>query len=402
MQNRLPAVEGGKPVRDGFLPFSRPYIGSREKKEVAATLDSGWLTTGPRTKYFEEAMSSYLGAKHSIALSSCTAGLHLALVAAGIGKGDEVITSPLTFPSTVNVILQVGATPIFADIKPDTYNIDPGKIEPLISDKTKAILPVLYGGQPYDLDEIKLLADKDELLVIEDAATGIGSRYKGRYIGGFEGRVTVFSFYANKVMTTGEGGILATDNDELAETARILSLHGMSRDAWKRYSAVGSWYFEIDQPGFKYNMTDIQSALGLCQLKRLEWFIDRRENICNVYDRAFRPMSEIVPPYVSPDVRSARYLYPILIQKDKIAISRTDFIEALKAENIGTSVHYLPVHLHPYYRKEFGYKPGDYPIAESVFDRLISLPLFPNMSDGDVRDVITAVQRLIEYYKREG
>ena len=394
-----PAAEGGVPVREEFLAFSRPFIGREEKTEVAEVLDSGWLSTGPRTKQFEEAMASYVGSKYAIALSSCTAGLHLALVAAGIGKGDEVVTSPLTFPSTANVILQVEATPILADIRPDTYNIDPNNVEMLITDNTKAIIPVLYGGQPYDLDEIMVIAKQHGLLVIEDAATGIGSKYKERYVGGFEDRVTVFSFYANKVMTTGEGGMLLTDMDELAAKARMLSLHGMSRDAWKRYSAAGSWYFEIDKPGFKYNMTDIQAALGLCQLKRLEWFIKRREAICEKYDKAFSPMDEIVTPYISPHVRSSRYLYPILIDGEKLNINRNDFIEALKAENIGTSVHYIPVHLHPYYYKEFGYKKGDYPVTESVFDRLISLPLFPDMEDKDVQDVITAVQRIVLYYR---
>ena len=394
-----PAMAGGLPVRESFLPFSRPFISDEEKITVAETLDSGWLSTGPKTKSFENEIASYVGAKHAIALSSCTAGLHLALVAAGIGKGDEVVTSPLTFPSTVNSILQVGAIPILADIRPDTYNIDPKKIEPLISASTKAIIPVFYGGQPCDMDDIAGIAKQHDLLVIEDAATGIGSKYKGRYAGGFEERVTVFSFYANKVMTTGEGGMLLTDMDELAAKARILSLHGMSRNAWKRYSAAGSWYFEIDEPGFKYNMTDIQAALGLCQLKRLEWFIERREAICEKYDKAFSRMDEIITPYISSDVRSSRYLYPILIDGENVNINRNDFIEALKAENIGVSVHYIPVHHHPYYCKKFGYKKGDYPVTESVFDRLISLPLFPEMKDKDVQDVIICVQRILLYYR---
>ena len=238
------------------------------------------------------------------------------------------------------------------------------------------------------------------MLVIEDAATAIGAKYKDQYVGSFGDRVAVFSFYATKTMTTGEGGALTTGIDELAEKARVLSLHGMTRDAWKRYSAAGSWYFEVLEPGFKYNMTDIQAALGLSQLKRLEWFIERREAICQQYDAVFSQMEEIITPWVSPNVRHSRYIYPILIEQDQLRIDRNQFIEALKAENIGSSVHYIPVHLHPYYQKTMWYKRGDYPITESIFDRLISLPLFPHMLDQDVRDVIEAVQRITNYYRR--
>jgi len=397
-QSGIPAVAGGTPVRESFLPFSRPFIGQKEKAEVIAAMESGWLSTGPRTRQFEEEIGKYLGARHAIALSSCTAGLHVALVAAGIGPGDEVITSPFTFVSTANVILQAGAKPVFADIRGDTYNISAKEIEIKITPKTRAIIPVHYGGQPCDMDEIMELARAHNLLVIEDAATAVGAQYRGKYLGSWDDRVTVFSFYANKVMTTGEGGMLVTGIDKLAEKVSVLRLHGMSRDAWKRYSAAGSWYFEVDAPGFKYNMTDIQGALGLCQLKRLEWLIERREAICKQYDKAFSPLEEIVTPFTSSHVRSSRYLYPILVKRDKLKIDRNGFIEALKAENIGSSVHYIPVHFHPYYQEKYGYKRGDYSVTESVFDRLISLPLFPLMKDQEVQDVIGAVQRTVAYY----
>lgn len=396
----IPALDGGKPVRESYLPFCTPYIGDEEKAEVIAALESGWLSTGPRTKQFEAEIQAYLGAKHALALSSCTAGLHVALVAAGIGPGDEVITSPFTFVSTANVILHTGAKPVFADIRADTYNISVEQIEARITPRTRAIIPVHYAGHPCEMDEIMDLARAHNLLVVEDAAHAIGAKYKGQLIGSWEDRVTVFSFYATKTMTTGEGGMLVTGMDEIADKARILSLHGSTRDAWKRYSATGSWFYEVLAPGYKYNMTDIQAALGLCQLKRLEWFIKRREEICQQYDRAFAPLEEIITPWVALDVRHARYIYAILVQQDRLKIDRAQFIDALRAENIGTSVHFIPVHLHPYYRDELGYRRGDYPVAESVYDRLISLPLFPHMTDQDVQDVITAVQRIVAYYRR--
>lgn len=399
-QSEIPGVAGGTPVRESFLPFSRPFIGEEEKAEVIAAMESGWLSTGPRTRQFENEIGKYLGARNAIALSSCTAGLHVALVAAKIGPGDEVITSPFTFVSTANVILQTGAKPVFADIRGDTYNISVKEIGEKITPKTRAIIPVHYGGQPCDMDEIMDLARARNLLVIEDAATAIGAKYKGKFMGSWDDRIAVFSFYANKTMTTGEGGMLATGRDDIAESVRTLRLHGMTRDAWKRYSAAGSWYFEVDAPGFKYNMTDIQGALGLCQLKRLEWFIERREAICKQYDKAFSALEEIVTPCISSYVRSSRYLYPILVKRDKVKIDRNSIIEALKAENIGSSVHYIPVHFHPYYQEKLGYRHGDYPITESVFDQLISLPLFPLMKDRDVQDVITAVQRIVAHYRR--
>jgi dTDP-4-amino-4,6-dideoxygalactose transaminase len=394
-----PAVAGGTPLRESFLPLCTPFIGDEEKAEVIAALESGWLSTGPRVKRFEQEVGAYLGADQSVGLSSCTAGLHVALVAAGIGPGDEVITSPITFASTANVILHVGATPVFADVRPDTYNISVEAISAKITPRTRAIIPVHYAGQPCDMDEIMELSRKHSLLVIEDAAHGIGSKYKERFIGSGKDRVAVFSFYATKTMTTCEGGLLATGLSELADKVRILSLHGITHDAWKRYSASGQWFYEVLYAGYKYNMTDVEAALGLCQLPRLEGFIQQREEICRKYDRAFGSTQELVTPKVVEGVRHSRYIYPLLINPDRLRIDRAEFIDALRAENIGTSVHFIPVHLHPYYRDRFGYKRGDYPTAESVYDRLISLPLFPHMKDKDVNDVITAVRRIVEYYR---
>lgn len=396
--NDQPAVDGGKPIRDSFLPFCTPFVGAEEKAEVIAALESGWLSTGPRVRKFEMEAGAYLGARHAIAVSSCTAGLHLALVASGIGVGDEVITTPLTFVSTANVILHAGAKPVFADVRPDTYNISAEQIAAKITSRTKAIIPVHYAGQPCDMEAIMDLAKKHNLLVVEDAAHAIGTGYQGRLVGSCDDRIAVFSFYATKTMTTGEGGLLVTGNAELAEKVRVLSLHGITSDAWKRYSAKGKWFYEVLYPGYKYNMTDVQAALGLCQLPRLEGFIERREEISQKFDRAFAPMKAITTPWVAPGNRHSRHLYPILIDEKRLRIDRAQFIEALRAENIGTSVHFIPVHLHPYYQEKFGFKRGDFPVAESIYDHLISLPLYPHMSDGDVEDVTTAVLRIAQYY----
>lgn len=393
-----PALEGGKPIRENYLPLCKPFIGDEEKREVIDALESGWLSTGPRTKQFEKDMSAYLGNTGVLGLSSCTAGLHLALVALGIKKGDEVITSPLTFISTANVILHTGAIPVFADIDPRTYNISVDEIKRKITPKTKAIIPVHYAGQPCKMNEIMELAKKNNLYVIEDAAHGIGTKYHDKLIGSWPDRITVFSFYATKTMTTGEGGAIATDMEDILKKARILSLHGITNDAWKRYSSAGSWYYEVVAPGFKYNMTDIQAALGICQLRRLENFIEKRETICQKYNNAFIGLREITTPYVDQSIRHSRYIYPILINYEFLKINRDKFIQALRAENIGTSVHFIPVHLHPFYHDTFGYNHGTFPQVESVYDRLISLPLFPDMTEKDTNDVIESVTRIIDYY----
>jgi UDP-4-amino-4,6-dideoxy-N-acetyl-beta-L-altrosamine transaminase len=386
------------PVREEFLPFSLPDIGQAEIDEVVDTLRSGWITTGPKTKTFEQRFADYIGVHHAIAVNSCTAALHIALSAAGVGPGDEVITSPLTFCSTANVVIHLGGTPVFADIG-DDYNIDPSEIEEHITSRTKAIIPVHYSGQPCRMDEILACAQDHDLLVIEDAAHAVGAKYYDRMIGTI-GDVTTFSFYAIKNMTTGEGGMITTDDDELAERMRLLSLHGISKDAWKRYTSRGSWYYEVIHAGYKYNMTDIQAALGIHQLARLEQFLEVRSKYVAMYNEAFGETPEIQTPVVNTDVRHAWHLYVIQLDLERLNINRAQFIEALREENIGTSVHFIPVHLHPHYHKTFGYKRGDFPNTERVYDRIVSLPLYPKMTEKDVEDVIAKVNKVVRQHQK--
>jgi UDP-4-amino-4,6-dideoxy-N-acetyl-beta-L-altrosamine transaminase len=393
-----PAILGGKPVRDDFLPYFLPTIEQEEIDEVVDTLKSSWITTGPKTHKFETMFRDYIGCKHAVALNSCTAGLHLSLAAAGIGEGDEVITTPFTFAATANFILHRGAKAVFVDVRRDTYNIDPQKIEGAISDRTKAIMPVHYAGQPCDMDEIVAMAKKHNLLVIEDAAHALSATYKGKKIGTI-GDITCFSFYATKIITTAEGGMATTDDDGFAEKIRLLSLHGISQDAWKRYSSEGSWYYEILYPGYKYNMTDIQASIGIHQLKKLDRLQQARRAIARLYTSAFENMPEIVEPHVNEWVEHTWHLYPILINTDLLKIGRNEFIEALRAENIGTSVHFIPIHLHPYYRDRFGFRRGDFPNAEYVYERIISLPLYPRMTGRDAEDVIAAVEKIAARYR---
>lgn len=391
------AILGGKPVRNDFLLPFRPTIGDEEINEVIDTLKSDWITTGPKTHKFEELFKEYIGSKNAIALNSCTAGLHLSLIVYGIGAGDEIITSPFTFAATANVITHQKAKPVFVDIEKDTYNINSDRIEEAVTDKTKAIIPVHYAGHPCEMDAILKIAKEYDLRVIEDAAHALGAVYKGRKIGTI-GDLTSFSFYATKNLTTAEGGMVTTNDDKLAEKIRIMSLHGISKDAWKRYSSEGSWYYEILYPGYKYNMTDIQAAIGIHQLKKLEQMQKRREEVAKRYNDTFEDMPEIITPTVKRYVRHAWHLYPILINTDLLRIDRAKFIDALKAENIGTSVHFIPIHLHPYYRDRYGFKRGDFPNAEYVYEREVSLPIYPKMTDKDVEDVIVAVKKIVNYY----
>jgi len=393
------AVLGGKPVRNDFLPPFKPMIGNEEIDEVIDTLKSDWITAGPKTHRFEEMFKEYIGCKHAITVNSCTAALHLSLVANKIGKGDEVITSPFTFAATADVIEHQNATPVFIDIDRETYNIDPAKIEKKITEKTKAIIPVHYAGHPCEMDDILRIARKNNLIVIEDAAHAIGAVYKNKKIGSI-GDITCFSFYATKNLTTAEGGMVTTNNTKVAEKIRILRLHGISKDAWKRYSSEGSWYYEILYPGYKDNMTDIQASIGICQLKKFAKMQKRREEISKRYREEFEDMPEIIIPTVRKYVRHAWHLYPIQLRTELLRIDRNKFIEALKAENIGTSVHFIPIHLHPYYRNRYGFKRGDFPIAESVYDHEISLPIYPKMTNKDVEDVIAGVKKIVAYYRR--
>ena len=385
-------------MRKEFLSFSPPLIGEEEIQEVVDTLRSDWITTGPKTKRFEEAFARFVGAPGALGLNSCTAGLHTALVTAGIGQGDEVATTTLTFAATVNVIEQVGARPVLVDVEPDTLNMDPRKVEACLSGKTKAIIPVHYAGHPVEMDGILEIARSRRLLVVEDAAHALPARYRGRFVGSGSNPAS-FSFYATKNLTTGEGGMLTADPSFL-ERARIVSLHGMSRDAWKRYDKAGGWFYEVVLPGFKYNMTDIQASLGLHQLKKLEAFQKRRRRLVEMYQEAFRGEEALEIPVEKAHVEHAWYLYVLRIVPETLTIHRDRFIEELKERKIGTSVHFIPIHFHPYYRDKYGYGKRDFPVARGNYERMMSLPLNLRMTDGDVADVVEAVLEVVRKFRR--
>ncbi|MCY6483576.1 DegT/DnrJ/EryC1/StrS aminotransferase family protein [Clostridium aestuarii] len=386
--------------RKEFLPYALPLIEEDEINEMVDTLKSGWISKGPKTIEFEKQFAEYVGVKHAIGTNSATAALHLALIAAGVGEGDEVITTPMTFASSANTIIHVGATPVFVDIDPDTYCIDANKIEEKITDKTKAIVPVHYSGHACDMDKIMEIAQKHNLFVSEDAAHAVYTQYKGKMIGGGIGDTASFSFYATKNLATGEGGMLTTNSDEIAEKVRVMSLHGMSKAAWNRYGKGGSWRYDIEFPGFKYNMTDMQAALGIHQLKKLDRMQESRSEIASMYNEAFGDMPEIIIPKIAEYTRPSWHLYVIQVNDELLSIDRDKFIEELGEENIGTSVHFIPVHLHPYYKRTFGYKEGDLPVCEKMFNRIISIPLYPKMTKQDVEDVIYAVKRIVEKYRK--
>lgn len=394
-------------MREAFLPFALPAIGEDEIAEVVDTLRSGWVTTGPKVKRFEDQFGEYTQAKNSIALNSCTAGLHMALAALGIGPNDEVIVPTLTFCATANVVVHVGARPVLVDVGSD-FQIDPIAVEKAITPQTRAIMPVHYAGQACDLNAIYELASRHNLAVIEDAAHAIGSTYQGRMIGsdGLSSsfpevrRATSFSFYANKNMTTGEGGMVTTADDDLARAMRTLSLHGMSKDAWKRYMNAGSWFYEVVAAGFKNNMTDIAASLGIHQLRRLDGFIKIRQNYAGIYDEAFRDLDVVKTPITHADRNHAYHLYAIQLELAQLTIDRAVFIDKLKELNIGASVHFIPLHLHPFYRDQFGYQAGDLPQADGLYESVLSLPLYPRMSEQDVNDVIEAVYQIASTYRR--
>ena len=384
-------------MRDQFLSFSPPCIGEEEIDEVVDTLRSGWLTTGPKTRQFEQVFAQRFASPAAVALNSCTAGLHSALVGLGIGPGDEVITTCLTFAASANVIEHVGATPVLVDVQPDTLNLDPTQVERALTRKTKAILPVHFAGHPVELQAINSIARDNRIDVVEDAAHAVGAKYRGSWIGS-SGNPTAFSFYATKNMTTGEGGMLTGDPD-LLERVRIISLHGMNQEAWNRYQKGGRWYYEVVLPGFKYNMTDVQAALGLCQLKRLEGFIRRRAEIAAQYSEAFTDLGLFELPTTRADVTHAWHLYVLRLREGALSIGRDQFVEELTARNIGTSVHFIPIHLHPYYAQRYGYRGSDFPVAFDNYQQMLSLPLNPSMSRQDVIDVIEAVWDVGQQYR---
>jgi len=393
-------------VRNKFLPFSPPLIGEEEINEVVDTLRSEWITTGPKVKRFEQLFAQFVEAPDALAVSSCTAALHLSLLALGIGPGDAVITTPLTFCSGVHVIEHVGAAPILSDVEPRTLNLDPDGIHRQIEKaesiglRVKAIMPVHLYGHPCDRDAILQIAAQYHLAVIEDAAHSLPACYKGRPIGSLSATdsvpvLTCFSFYATKNLTTAEGGML-TGHKGLLDEARRWSLHGMNRDAWKRYGSGGSWFYEVTCPGFKYNMTDIQAALGLHQLQKLPQSHARRRAIAQKYQAAFRLYEEFELPTEQKNVQHAWHLYVLRLKLDRANFTRDEFIRQMYDRNIGCSVHFIPVHLHQYYREKYQYQPEDFPVALREYERIVSLPLSARMSDQDVDDVIAAVTDIVE------
>jgi dTDP-4-amino-4,6-dideoxygalactose transaminase len=381
------------------IPFHKPYITEDEISEVLDSLHSGWLTMGPKTIAFEAKYREYIGSKNAVSMNSCTACLHLALKAVNIKRGDEVIVPAITFAATAEVVTYFQATPVFADVDEHTHNIDVSKIEEMITKKTKAIIPVHYAGQPCDMDEILDIARKHRLSVIEDAAHAVPAWYKEKKIGTI-GDITCFSFYATKSLTTGEGGMATTENDEWADKMSILRLHGISKDAWKRYTNQGSWYYEVSESGYKYNMTDIQAGLGLAQLRKIDWMWKRRQEIAGKYTEAFQFMDEITPPRIKPDRKSAWHLYVIKLNPVALNVDRNQFMEELKEREIGTSVHFIPLYRHPYYRDTFSCTSQGFPVSERIYERIISLPIYPGMTDGNIERVVEAVKTVVRRHRR--
>jgi len=393
------AIHGGQPVRPTLLPYGRQSIDESDIEAVVQVLRSDWLTTGPRVAEFEEAFAAFVDAKYAVSFSSGTAALHGAAFAAGLQAGDQAITTPLTFAATANCILYQGATPVFADVESDTLNIAPEQVALRISPRTKAILPVDFAGHPTDLNQILRLADRHGLVIIEDACHALGAEYKHRRVGSLA-HMTVFSFHPVKHVTTGEGGMVTTNNPRYAETLRQFRNHGIDSDARARHAA-GQWHYAMVMLGFNYRLSDIACALGNQQLSKLEANLARRREIAATYATAFRDVTGLRLPAVRPDADPAWHLYPIRLNLEKLSATREQVFQALRAENIGVNVHYVPVHLHPYYRGRFGYKDGEFPVAEGDYERLISLPIFHGMSEGDVEDVIAAVRRVLTYFAEE-
>jgi len=383
-----------KPARKSFLVFGQPDIGQEEIDEVVDSLKSKWIGTGPKTHKFEDMFKKYVGAKYAVAVNSCTAGLHLSLLVNGVGPGDEVITTPLTFCATANVIIHAGAKPVFADIKRDTMNIDPDKIEEKITKRTKAIIPVHMTGRACEMDKIMKIAKKNKLIVIEDAAHATESTCNGKKIGNI-GNLTCFSFYVTKNLVTAEGGMVTLNNKKMADKLKIYALHGMDKDAWARYSDKGYKKYQVVYPGYKYNMTDLQAAMGIHQLKKIEKNSRRRKAIWKKYNEAFESLPVITPKEPGKNCQHALHLYTLLIDKKMTGIDRDTFQQALFEENIGTGIHFSALHLHDYYRKTFGFKKGDFPNAEYISERTISLPFSSALTDQDVSDVIFAVKEIL-------
>ena len=393
------ALAGGPPVRPEFLVFGKPRIEAAEIDEVVACLKSGWISTGPRTAKFAALFRDYIGCRHAVPLNSCTAGLQLAMLVAGLQPGDEVITSPLTFAASANTVIHCGATPVFVDVDPHTCLIKAEDIEARITPKTKAILPVHFAGRPCDMEAIMAIARRHNLTVIDDAAHAIETVYHGQKVGNIAD-LTAFSFYVTKNVITGEGGMVTSIYAEWAEIIQIFGLHCMCKDAWKRYSSEGFKHYQIVYPGFKYNMMDVQAALGIHQLARVEEYLKIREQVWQAYDNAFRDLPLYTPPPAEKDTVHARHLYTPMIDLSRLQVDRDTVMQALIKENIGTGIHFISLHLHDYYRRTYGYQPDDFPNARWISERTISLPLSAALRDQDVNDVIMAVRKVLRYYHR--
>lgn len=382
-----------------YLLFHKPFISEEEINEMVDTLRSGWLSMGPKTIKFEEEFNKYIGAKKSVAVNSWTAAGHLTLEAFGIEKGDEVIVPTMTFPATAEIVCYFGAKPVIVDVDENTLNISLEEIEKAITPKTKAIIPVHYGGQPCDLDEIQQIAKAHNLKVLEDAAHSLPATYKGKKIGTISD-VTCFSFYATKTLSTGEGGMICTNNMEIAERCAIMRLHGINRDAWKRYSESGSWYYEVVAPGYKYNFTDLQASLGLPQLKKVDMMWESRKSIASKYMEAFKDLDLITLPTIKSDRESSWHLFPVRINLEMVTKNRAQIIEELKTNNVGVGVHFMPVHQHLYYSETFNLDDKNFPVASASFPRLMSLPIYPGMNENSVEKVITTVTEVLNRFRR--
>jgi dTDP-4-amino-4,6-dideoxygalactose transaminase len=386
-------------MRSTFLPFSTPTIEAAEINEVVDSLRSGWITTGPKVKRFEEAFKAYVGAPYAIPLTSATAGLHLTLLALKIKEGDEIITTPMTFASTVSMIILCGGNPVLVDIEPGTLNIDVNQIRAKITPRTVAIIPVHFAGQSCDMDPLFALSKEFNLTIIEDAAHAAGTEYKGKRIGSLDS-ISIFSFHPNKNITTGEGGMVCTADENLAEEISLMKFHGMSREAWKRFAASGTPNYDILMPGYKYNMMDIQAAIGIHQLPKLDHFIDQRRDIAEYYSREFADIAELaLPKYAPYDQRHAWHLYTPLVRIERLSIDRDRFMEELKKHNIGSGLHYKAIHHHAWYREHMPIADLELPNASYASERILSLPLFPKMSMDDARDVVAAVKEVIAAHR---
>ncbi len=382
-----------------FIPFHRPYISDDEINEVTDAIRSGWWTTGPKTLKFENEFKSYIGTGNAIAVNSWTAAAHLSLEAIGLKSGDEVIVPAMTFTACAEIVCYFNAKPVIVDIQRDTYNIDPVEIERNITKNTKAIIPVHYGGQPCDMDEIIDIAKRHNLYIIEDAAHALPSFYKGKIVGTLSD-VTCFSFYATKTLATGEGGMICTENEEIAKRCSIMRLHGINSDAWKRYTEEGSWYYEVVAPGYKYNFTDIQAGLGLAQLRKVDEMHKKRKEIFGLYNEGFKD-NELIKLYrIKEDRVSSYHLYPVEINVKRLKISRSKFIEELKEKGIGVSVHFIPLYRHPYYQKTFNLNIEDYPVSELVYPEIITLPIWPGMKISQIEQVIDKVNSLMKKFTK--